>query len=79
MALTDSIRTLSGIGPKKAELFAKLGISTIEDLLHLYDLMLIDDTHQHGLALVGISPLHFHKGGGMLQLGNDRLGDLVGV
>ncbi len=30
------IRTLSGIGPKKAELFAKLGVQTIEDLIQLY-------------------------------------------
>ena len=29
----DSIRTLPGIGPKKAELFAKLGIHTLGDLL----------------------------------------------
>ena len=29
----DSIRTLPGIGPKKAELFAKLGIQTLGDLL----------------------------------------------
>ena len=36
MALTDSIRTLPGIGPKKAELFAKLGISTLSELLHFY-------------------------------------------
>ena len=36
MALTDSIRTLPGIGPKKAELFAKLGIATLDDLLHFY-------------------------------------------
>ncbi|MBE6985570.1 MAG: ATP-dependent DNA helicase RecG [Ruminococcaceae bacterium] len=36
MALTDSIRTLTGIGPKKAELFAKLGIFTIGDLLRFY-------------------------------------------
>ncbi len=36
MALTDSIRTLSGIGPKKAELFAKLGISTVGDLLRFF-------------------------------------------
>lgn len=36
MALTDSIRTLPGIGPKKAELFAKLGISTLDDLVHFY-------------------------------------------
>lgn len=36
MALTDSILTLPGIGPKKAELFAKLGISTLDDLLHFY-------------------------------------------
>ncbi len=30
------IRALSGIGPKKAELFAKLGVKTIEDLIQLY-------------------------------------------
>lgn len=32
----ESIRMLSGIGPKKAELFAKLGVTTIADLLRLY-------------------------------------------
>ena len=32
----DSIRTLPGIGPKKAELFAKLGIQTLGDLLLFY-------------------------------------------
>ncbi len=36
MALTDFIRALSGIGPKKAELFAKLGIKTVGDLLRFY-------------------------------------------
>ena len=36
MAQTDSIRTIPGIGPKKAELFAKLGIETLGDLLHFY-------------------------------------------
>ncbi|MBQ6432299.1 MAG: ATP-dependent DNA helicase RecG [Oscillospiraceae bacterium] len=33
---TQSIRTLPGIGPKKAQLFAKLGIATLGDLLHFY-------------------------------------------
>lgn len=33
---TDSIQTLNGIGPKKAALFAKLGVSTLDELLHLY-------------------------------------------
>ena len=32
----DSIRTLPGIGPKKAELFARLGIQTLGDLLRFY-------------------------------------------
>lgn len=36
MPQTDSIRTISGIGPKKAELFAKLGIQTLGELLHFY-------------------------------------------
>ena len=30
------IRALPGIGPKKAELFAKLGVKSIEDLIQLY-------------------------------------------
>ena len=34
--LTDSILTLPGIGPKKAALFAKLGVETLEDLLRHY-------------------------------------------
>ncbi len=33
---TQSIRTLPGIGPKKAQLFAKLGIETLGDLLRFY-------------------------------------------
>lgn len=32
----DTILTLKGIGPKKAELFAKLGIRTLGDLLRFY-------------------------------------------
>ncbi|MBP3412887.1 MAG: ATP-dependent DNA helicase RecG [Oscillospiraceae bacterium] len=32
----NSILNLTGIGPKKAELFAKLGVDTMDDLLHLY-------------------------------------------
>ena len=32
----QSIRILPGIGPKKAQLFAKLGIETLGDLLHFY-------------------------------------------
>ena len=32
----DSIQTLPGIGPKKAQLFARLGINTLGDLLHFY-------------------------------------------
>ncbi len=37
MALwSDSIQTLPGIGPKKAELFGKLGVRTLGDLLRLY-------------------------------------------
>ena len=34
--LTDSIRTLPGIGPKKAELFRKLGVTTLGELVRLY-------------------------------------------
>ena len=33
---SQSIRTLPGIGPKKAQLFARLGIETLGDLLHFY-------------------------------------------
>ena len=36
MAVTDSILTLPGIGPKKAALFAKLGIETLQDLIRYY-------------------------------------------
>ena len=32
----DPIQFLPGIGPKKAELFAKLGVQTLGDLLHFY-------------------------------------------
>ena len=33
MKLQDSITTIKGIGPKKAEAFARIGIETIEDLI----------------------------------------------
>ena len=36
MKLSDSIKTLKQIGPKRAELFHKLGIYNIYDLLHFY-------------------------------------------
>ncbi|MDR0889192.1 MAG: ATP-dependent DNA helicase RecG [Oscillospiraceae bacterium] len=32
----DSIRTLAGVGQKKAEMFARLGVKTLGDLLRLY-------------------------------------------
>ena len=32
----DSILTLPGIGPKKAALFAKLGVETLDDLIRYY-------------------------------------------
>ena len=33
---SDPIQTLPGIGPKKAQLFAKLGLHTLDDLLRFY-------------------------------------------
>ncbi|MCQ2546527.1 MAG: ATP-dependent DNA helicase RecG [Clostridia bacterium] len=36
MKLQDSITTLKGIGPKKAEAFARLGIETLEDLVYTF-------------------------------------------
>lgn len=36
MELNDSLCKLKGIGEKRAQLFAKLGVLTIYDLLHLY-------------------------------------------
>lgn len=34
MGLDDSITYLSGVGPKRAELFNKLGVRTVKDLLY---------------------------------------------
>ena len=36
MNLRDSIKTLGGVGPKKAEAFGKLGIETLEDLAYYF-------------------------------------------
>lgn len=36
MKASDLITSLKGIGPKSAELFRKLNVETIEDLVHLY-------------------------------------------
>lgn len=36
MILKDKINTLKGIGPKKAEIFAKYGMDTLEDMLYFF-------------------------------------------
>ena len=36
MKVSDSIRSISGIGPKRAEAFGEHGITTIEELLDFY-------------------------------------------
>ena len=36
MELQDSITTLKGVGPKKAEAFARLGVNTVEDLIFTF-------------------------------------------
>jgi ATP-dependent DNA helicase RecG len=36
IALTDNVTALTGVGPKKAETLARVGISTLEDLLLYY-------------------------------------------
>ena len=36
MELEDKITTLKGVGPKKAEAFARLGIETVEDLVFAF-------------------------------------------
>ncbi len=36
MNLQDSITTLNGVGPRKAEAFARLGIETVEDLMFTF-------------------------------------------
>ena len=36
MELQDSITTLKGVGPKKAEAFARLGVYTVEDLIFTF-------------------------------------------
>ena len=45
MALTDSIQVLPGIGPKRAALFARLGVRTLGDLLRFYPRDYEDRTH----------------------------------
>ena len=36
MELQDRITTLTGVGPKKAEAFARLGVETVEDLIFIF-------------------------------------------
>ena len=45
MALSDSIQTIKGIGPKKAGLFHKLAIETMQDALDCYPRDYEDRTH----------------------------------
>ncbi len=42
VALTDSIRYISGVGPKLAEKFVSLGVDTAEDLLRYYPRRYLD-------------------------------------
>ena len=56
MALSDPIRSLPRIGPKRAELFARLGVETIGDLLHFYPRAYEDRTQ-----LLPISALEVDK------------------
>ncbi len=37
---TEAITSIKGIGEKTARLFQKLGVETVEDLLHYYTLSL---------------------------------------
>lgn len=36
MELKDNVTTIKGVGPKKAEVFSRLGIETIEDLIYTF-------------------------------------------
>ena len=36
MQLSDNITTIKGIGEKTATAFAKLGVHTVDDLIHAY-------------------------------------------
>lgn len=56
MAQTDPIQSLPRIGPKRAELFARLGIETVGDLLHFYPRAYEDRTQ-----LLPISALEVDK------------------
>jgi len=44
-SLNDSLRYLKGIGPRRAETFKKLGVSSIEDLLYYFPKRYEDRTH----------------------------------
>lgn len=50
MKLTDSIEMLGGVGPKRAALFARLSVLTIEDLLHFYPRDYIDLSRPYEIA-----------------------------
>jgi len=50
MELTDNIRVLPGIGPKKAELFAVLGVHTVFDLLCYFPRTYEDRTVRRTIA-----------------------------
>ena len=56
MALSDPIQSLPRIGPKRAELFARLGVETVGDLLHFYPRAYEDRTQ-----LLPISALEVDK------------------
>ncbi len=45
LSLTDKVTALSGVGPKRQKLYQKLGIETVEDLLHFYPRRYEDFSH----------------------------------
>ncbi len=49
-SLTDSIRFLKGVGPKRAKVFNKAGINTAEDLLYYFPRRYEDRTNFSSIA-----------------------------
>ena len=60
MELQDRITTLTGVGPKKAEAFARLGVETVEDLIFTFPRIYEDRkniVNIEDLSAITVSPL----------------------
>ncbi len=62
-SLTDSVQVLPGVGPKRVQALAELGISTIEDLITYYPFRYEDLATKEPQNVVDQQKVNISRGG----------------